>query len=364
MKKWLVRLGIFIAVTAAIPAVGLVLDELDYQTASGRIKNEQLETIRADWQGNTLDQRTRFMDERNPFVPRTLDLLKWRFGDRPSLKEKQTDTWRVEVKDPSAFLSSSSDGILWLGHASFYIRIGGIGILTDPVFGEPTFLKRLQAVPSSLEKLTDVDYVLISHDHRDHMDEVSLRSIASKFPNAVFLAGLRSEDVLREWVTPTNSVMTAGWFQRFDLGTQDVKIYFHPVRHWSRRWLMDTNWRLWGSYVIEVGETTIYFGGDSGYADHYKRAAELFPDIDYFLISIGGYEPRWFMKPNHITPGEAVAAFHDAGAKVLIPMHYGTFELSDELSSQPLQLLRSEAEAAGVGDRIRPLAIYESIAIQ
>jgi L-ascorbate metabolism protein UlaG (beta-lactamase superfamily) len=363
MRKWLIRLVIVIAAIAAIPTAGLLLDAVDHQTPADHIKNERLETIKRDWPGNTLDQKGRFMDERNPFVPNGLDLLKWRFGDRPLLEEKHADAWRVDVKDPAEFLSSNTDGMLWLGHASFFIRLGDIGILTDPVFGEPAFLKRWQAVPSPLEKLTDVDYVLISHDHRDHMDEATLCAIAGRFPEAVFLAGLRSEDVLREWVTPTNEIETAGWFQRFDLDTQGLKIYFHPARHWSRRWLLDTNWRLWGSYVIEAGETVIYFGGDSGYADHYLQAAEHFPDIDYFLISIGGYEPRWFMEPNHVTPGEAVAAFRDARAKYLIPMHYGTFDLSDEPPSQPLQLLRREAEAAGLGDRIRPLAINESILI-
>lgn len=363
MRKWLFRSLIVIALIAAIPIGGIILNLLDYQTFSHRVRDEQLHTTKADWPGNALDQSNRFMDERNPFLPNTLDLIKWRFGARPFAEEKKNDPWRVEVKDPSAFLASDNDGIMWLGHATFYIRLKGVAILTDPVFGEPAVLRRVVAVPSPLEKIRDVDYVLLSHDHRDHMDEETLRAIAVKFPNAAFLAGLRSEDVLNEWKTPTNPVLTAGWFQQFDL-PQDIKIYFHPVRHWSRRFLLDTNWRLWGSFVIQQNDTTIYFGGDSGYAEHYRELSELYPGIDYLLVGIGAYEPRWFMYPNHNSPEDALTGFRDSGARTLIPMHHGTFDLSDEPPSQPLRLLLEAANRAGIRDRVKPLAINESMAIE
>lgn len=368
MKKWLKWLVIIVLLLMAVPVVGLVLEAVDSQTVERRIRNDELVTLKADWPGNALDQKSRFMDERNPFLPSTSNLLKWKLGTNPFKVEKHNDPWQIEVKDPSEFLAGNTDGILWLGHASFYIRLGGVGILTDPVFGEPGPLKRLVPVPSQLDKFRDVDYILLSHDHRDHMDEQSLRDIAAKFPNAAFLAGLRSEDVLNEWKTPTNDVLTAGWFQQFKLTknapNDHVKITFLPVRHWSRRWLMDTNWRLWGSYVIQHGGTSIYFGGDSGYSAHYGEIGELFPEIDYFLIGIGAYEPRFVMEPNHNSPAEAFKAFQDSGAKTLVPMHYGTFDLSDEPPGQPLSLLLHEAERAALRSRVKPLAINESIVIK
>jgi L-ascorbate metabolism protein UlaG (beta-lactamase superfamily) len=196
------------------------------------------------------------------------------------------------------------------------------------------------------------------------MDENSLRKIAKKFPHAAFLAGLRSEDVLKDWTTPTNTVMTAGWFQKFDIPDDRVKIYFLPARHWSRRSLLDTNWRLWGSYIIQVGGKTIYFGGDSAYSESYKEIGALFPRIDYFIVGIGAYEPRWFMEPIHKDPEESVQSFIDANGGTLIPMHYGTFDLSDEPPSQPLERLRNAARDAGVEDRVRPLAINEALLIE
>jgi L-ascorbate metabolism protein UlaG (beta-lactamase superfamily) len=318
--------------------------------------------IKPGWPGTPVDQKDRFMNDEYPFLPRGLDLIKWKAGGNSLKAEKENDTGRLEVKDPREFLESDSDGIMWLGHASFYIRLNGRGIVTDPVFGDPTLLRRFVPVTSPLDDIKRVDYVLLSHDHRDHMDEATLRAIAAKFPDAKFLAGLRSEDVLSEWKTASNPVRTAGWFESFgELGTADLKIYFLPVRHWSRRGLFDTNWRLWGGYVIQTPETTIYFGGDSGYGRHYKETGELFPKIDYFLIGIGAYEPRWFMEPNHNNPSDAMKAFIDSGARNLIPMHYGTFDLSDEPPSQPLQLLQKEAERRGVADKVKPLAINESI---
>ena len=361
MRKWLTRVGGLVLILIGALLLMAAWSEADSAMLTGYKQNDELRTIKNDWPGTPVDQKDRFMNHEFPFLPSMVELLKWQLGGNPQETAKQNDTGRLEVRDPRGFLESGDDGILWLGHASFYVRVNGASILIDPVFGEPRFISRFVAVASPLEHIRNVDYVLLSHDHRDHMDENTLRAIAQKFPNAKFLAGLRSEDVLGEWKTPTNPVGTAGWFQEFSLADNRLQIYFLPVRHWSRRGLMDTNWRLWGGYVIQSEAATIYFGGDSGYGRHYREARELFPNIDYFLIGIGAYEPRWFMEPNHNNPADVVKAFIDSGAKTLVPMHYGTFNLSDEPPSQPLEFLLDEASKAGIRDRVRPLAINESL---
>jgi L-ascorbate metabolism protein UlaG (beta-lactamase superfamily) len=328
-----------------------------------RVKNESLPIVKPGFDGNKVDGRGRFVDEHDPYLPSLWQVLKWKLGDHPLKKAKRNDKWRVEVRDPRDFLDTTNDGIMWLGHASFYIRVRGVGFLTDPVFGDPTFLTRFVPVPSQLDAIPQVDHVLISHDHRDHMDETSIKAITKKFPNATLHAGLKSEDLLRKWRRPTNAVMTAGWFQEFQVEDRDVRIYFLPAQHWARRGLLDTNRRLWGSYIIQVHDTTIFFGGDSAYSKYYCEIGELFPRVDYFITGIGAYEPRWFMKPIHKSPDEAVQAFVDMNAGVLIPMHYGTFDLSDEPPGQPLRDLTTAAKAAGVEDKLRPLAINEAILI-
>jgi len=364
MKKWLKRMGALVLIIVGAFLLILAWTETDTAVQKGYKQNDGLRTIKDGWPGTPVDQKDRFMNHEFPFLPSTVDLLKWKLGGNDLKQEKANDNGRLEVKDPRAFLSSNDDGILWLGHASFFIRVNGVSILTDPIFGTPPIVKRFVDVPSPLENIKQVDYVLLSHDHRDHMDETTLRAIAQKFPNAKFIAGLRTEDVLNDWKTPTNSVQTAGWFQKFELGDDRIKIFFVPVRHWSRRGLLDTNWRLWGGYVIQTDATTIYFGGDSAYGRHYRETAELFPKIDYFLIGIGAYEPRWFMNPIHNNPADAVRAFVDSGASFLIPMHYGTFDLSDEPPSQPLRLLMEEAEKNGIAGKVKALAINESLLME
>lgn len=363
MKKWLKRIAVLVLLTLTVLLAAAFWSDSDVQRLSGRLKNDDLSVIKDGWPGNPIDQRGRFINDEFPFLPKIGDLLKWQLSGNKFKEEKRADASLLEVRDPSAFFAGDADGILWLGHASFFIRLDGVSILTDPIFDTPTFVRRFVEVPSPLEKIKKVDYVLLSHDHRDHTDETSLRKIAAKFPEATFIGGLGMEDIFKEWKTPTNSVKTAGWFQKFDT-SGPVAFHFVPVRHWSRRGLFDTNKRLWGGYVIRGKAATIYFGGDSGYGRHYKEVGELFPGIDYFLIGIGAYEPRWFMEANHNNPSDVIKAFRDAGARTLVPMHYGTFDLSDEPPSQPLKNLFEEADKAGLREKIKVLAINEDLPIE
>jgi L-ascorbate metabolism protein UlaG (beta-lactamase superfamily) len=362
MKKWFIRIvgGLLLLICALVLTVFL-LDEYDTNVIAKYVRNENLPTIKANWQGTPIDAKGRFVNAEYPYLSKTIDLLKWRLGERPFKTEKENDKERLEILDPTAFLQSDRDGILWLGHASFFIRIGGKSLLLDPVYGNPSLITKYVDAPSPLENLKNVDYILLSHDHRDHTDETTLKQLFRKFPNVEILAGLEMDDLLNDWKTPTNRAQTAGWYQQFQTNSEDLKIYFLPIRHWSRRGLFDMNKRLWGGFIIQSAGKTIYFGGDSGYGSHYKEAAELFPKIDYFLIGIGAYEPRWFMEANHNNPADAIQAFTDAKAETLIPMHYGTFDLSDEPPSQPLKLLKTEAEKAGIADKVKALKIGESI---
>ncbi len=364
MKKWLLSIGAALTFGLAGLTILIIWTDYDLSVVKRYVKNETLRTIKPNWPGTPVDQKGRFVNEEFPFIIKMRDLLKWQVSPNPFKKAKESDTTRLEVKDPSTFLNSNADGILWLGHASFLIRLNGINILLDPVFGKPPLIKEYVEVPSPLDKIRTVDLVLISHDHRDHADETTLRLVAQKFPTAIFLGGLGMEDIFDEWKTATNDVRTAGWFQQFIVPEEKVKIFFVPVRHWSRRGIFDTNKRLWGGFVIQSDLATIYFGGDSGYGRHYKEVGELFPKIDYFLIGIGAYEPRWFMEPNHNSPGDALKAFQDSGAKTMVPMHFGRFDLSDEPPNEPLRALIAEANSIGINDKIMVLSINESLNIK
>lgn len=363
MKKWIVRIfcGLLLIFVVVITSA-FVMEKIDKAVIAKYVRNENLKTVKATWQGTPVDKKGRFVNAEFPFLPKMTDLLKWQLSTNPQKAEKASDAERLQILDPADFLQSERDGILWLGHASFFIRLGGKSILIDPIFGKPPFVKTFVDVPSPVEKLKAVDFVLLSHDHRDHADEQTNRQIAEKFPGAKFFAGLEMQDILNDWKTATNEVQTAGWFQQFDTRTDDLKIVFVPVRHWCRRGLFDTNKRLWGGFVIQGGgRKTIFFGGDSGFGSHYSEVAALFPEIDYFIVGIGAYEPRWFMEPNHNSPSDAIKAFLDSKAKYLMPMHFGTFDLSDEPPGEPIRLLKQQAAEKNLSDKLRVLQIFESL---
>lgn len=359
MKKWAIRVGIIFVIILIGIAVFIFLEETDKSVVKTYVRNENLPTVRADWQGTPLDEKNRFVNHEFPFLPSPLDLLKWQTSKNPQREEKLNDTKRLQIFNADDFLQSEKDGIIWLGHAAFLIRLNGKNILIDPVFGNPRFIRKYLDFPSPVEKIRQLDYVLVSHDHRDHCDETTLKEIARKFPEAKFYGGLRMDELFKTWFP--NEAQGAGWFQQFKLSDEKIKIFFLPVRHWCRRGLADTNHRLWGGFVIQGAGKTIYFGGDSGYGSHYRETSEIFPEIDYFLIGIGAYKPRWFMEANHNSPEDAVQAFIDSKAKTLVPMHYGTFDLSDEPPNEPLRLLQEEAEKHYLSDKLKPLNINESI---
>ena len=187
MKKWLSRIGFVVLIIIGALFLIAAWAETDRTVLEGYKQNDELRTIKPGWQGTPVDEKDRFMNHEFPFLPSMADLLKWKLGGNNFKQEKENDTGRLEVKDPRPFLSSNEDGILWLGHASFFIRINGVSILTDPIFGKPPVVRRFVEVPSPIDDLKQVDYVLISHDHRDHMDETTLRAIAEKFPKAAQL---------------------------------------------------------------------------------------------------------------------------------------------------------------------------------
>ncbi|MDQ6785369.1 MAG: MBL fold metallo-hydrolase [Acidobacteriota bacterium] len=361
MKKVLIVIGGISAMVLYAVIIVILFDERDESVIKNYVRNENLPTVKADWQGTPVDEKGRFANYEHAFLPKISDLLKWQLNGNPQKAEKEADKTRLAVFDPTEFLQNERSGILWLGHAGFFIRIGGANIIVDAVFGKPPLVKTFVDVPSPIDKIRRVDYILISHDHRDHADEATVKQLTQKFPDAKILAGLGMEDLLGDWKTPTNDLQTAGWFQQFALPDEKLKIFFLPTRHWARRGLFDTNKRLWGAFIIQAEDKTIYFGSDSGYGSHYKDLAALFPKIDVAILGIGAYSPRWFMKPNHSSPEDALQAFVDSKAALMIPMHFGRFDLSDEPPGEPLSLLKDAAEKDKLTDKIKVLQINESL---
>ena len=171
----------------------------------------------------------------------------------------------------------------------------------------------------------------------------SIIQVCKYNPSAIILTGLEIGKVLKKWGIK-NEILEAGWYQQFNI-SDDITIDYLPSQHWSRRWITDTNINLWGSFMIndKRSNKTIYYAGDSGYAPHFAEIGNDY-SIDIAMIGVGAYEPQWFMKSAHTGPSEAIMAFSDLKAKFWIPMHYGTFDLSDEPIYYSEQILREQDE--------------------
>jgi L-ascorbate metabolism protein UlaG (beta-lactamase superfamily) len=239
--------------------------------------------------------------------------------------------------------TSSQDSLIWLGHASYLIRLAGVTILIDPVWLENWALKRFSELPFDPNQLRDVDYILLSHDHRDHCDEATLTLLGQLVPTAKILTGLNMSTLLQPWL-PKNTIQEAGWYQSYDL-SQSIRITFVPTRHWAKRGLFDTNQRLWGGFYLESQDKSIYFMGDSGDGPHFKQIAETLGSPDLALMGVGAFKPEWFMHPSHTSPSDAAKAFREMGAKKFVPMHFGTFDLADERLLEPLDWLQDNPAA-------------------
>ncbi len=313
-------------------------------------------------QGARISSDGRYYHPDFPFELHWTDILKWKSSKNPYAEQKKQDTWRPKVVKDDSFFHHTHDTKVWLGHASFFFRLNGVNILVDPVFGKISpFMPRHSELPVSPDKFTNLDLLLITHDHRDHCDEDSLKLLLRNNPQATVVTGLGMAKLIKPWLPKGQGqgqkIVEMDWHQQLRLDKLDLSISYLPTRHWCRRWLTDMNIRLWGAFVLETPDTTIYFGGDSGYGHHFAQTAQLFPKIDYALLGIGAFAPEWFMKSNHMSPSDAWQAFHDLGARTLVPMHYGTFDLSDEPIGEPERLLRDLANGT---DKVDFLTIGES----
>ena len=248
--------------------------------------------------------------------------------------------------------------ITWIGHATVLLQAGGLSMLTDPIWSPDVsgvFRRFAPAgVPGPL--LPPIDLVLVSHSHRDHLDEPTVRALGPA-PTYVVPLGLggwfRARGLSRvvelDWWETTEVVGARG-------GRAIVTMV--PAQHWSQRSVADQNRSLWGGYVVDAGERRFYFAGDTGYPAAFREIGRRFPGLDYALLPIGAYAPRWFMAPQHMSPEDAATAFRELGARALVPIHWGTFFLTDEPMDEPPKRLR--AALGGDANRILQLAIGES----
>jgi L-ascorbate metabolism protein UlaG (beta-lactamase superfamily) len=239
-------------------------------------------------------------------------------------------------------LGSGQTAVTWVGHATTAIQLGGLLVLTDPVWSRRIPGVRPRYTPPGVEwgALPRVDAVVISHNHLDHLDAPTIRRLPRD--TAMLVPG-----GLGWWLRRLGfrHVTELDWWESTTLGT--VEFTLVPAHHWSRRTLVDTCRSLWGGWMLTAPGSRVYFCGDSAYGPYFGEIAGRFPDIDVALLPVGAYQPRWFMKATHMDPREAVRACGDLGARRMVPIHWGTFALSAEPVLAPIEVTRAEWAAAG-----------------
>ncbi len=276
------------------------------------------------------------------------DLLRWQFGLHDE-RRPRTPATGVEVpvhaNDGRALRAARNDALTWVGHATYLVQLGGVSALIDPVMSTRLSGVIRRNVDPGLDwsALPKIDVVLVTHNHRDHMDAATLAKLG---PDPVYVVPRG----LGKWFARAklNRVVEMDWWQQEEV--EGLAVTFVPSQHWSRRGFADENTSLWGGFVLERRGLRVYHSGDTAWFEGFAEIRRRCGPIHSAMLPIGAYAPRWFMKTQHMDPSDAIRAFRALGAERFVAMHWGTFKLTDEDLREPPALLRELWERDGLPD--------------
>lgn len=289
---------------------------------------------------NPQKKKGRYINPHTQDLKRTLwDFVLWQSGfyNEQDLCKNPPDGFSYPAES-SAFDPAQPTSAVWLGHSTYLVECHGLSFLTDPLFSSHcspvpfSALKRQHPAPLAIADLPQLNFILLSHNHYDHLDAKSMMEIHRRFPQVMFIVPRG----VKRWFTRRGieSVIEMDWGSSYQRG--GLCITAVPAQHFSGRSFWDKNRTLWCGYVVEYKGKTFYFAGDTGYNPiQFKEIGERWKSIDLSLIPIGTYVPKVFMQPVHINPEEAVKIHCDVGSKLSLGMHWKTFLLSDEPANRP-----------------------------
>lgn len=286
--------------------------------------------------------------------PSFSDLMKWRRErSKKDIPDADSYNFPMAENDPSFLQSNRTQNTLtWIGHATLLLQINGINILTDPHFSKRASPvqwagpERTTPPGIAIKDLPPIDLVLISHSHYDHLDNGSIKKLLKQQPNTqpTFAVPLK----LKSWFEKrgAKSVIELDWWQS---RTQETfKVTALPVQHWSKRNVFTENDTLWAGWLLEIKGFRFFFAGDTGYAPLFKELGKSHGPFDLCAIPVGAYEPRWFMKSQHVDPREALSMHQDLGCKRSVGIHWGTFVLTDEPLDEPVKRIKELRPELGI----------------
>lgn len=267
-------------------------------------------------------------------------IFKWIKGSEDAVPRYPLPSERF---DRDSFLKNSNGiGVVWFGHSTVLLNIEGNIVLTDPVFSKnpsPVHVGNKAfdfVMTTEAEDLPDIDAVILSHDHYDHLDMETIQKLRDK--TKLFLVPLGVAAHLIRWGIPEDRIVELDWWQNHTLNGK-IRFTAAPARHFSGRGLTDRDETLWCSWVVQTGGRRVFFSGDSGYGKHFKQIGEKFGPFDLAMMECGQYGNDWPLI--HMKPEETLAAFDDLKGKVLLPVHWGKFKLSLHSWTDPVERIRA-----------------------
>jgi L-ascorbate metabolism protein UlaG (beta-lactamase superfamily) len=278
------------------------------------------------------------------------DLLKWRFSEKPAEWPERAPAAQDK---PPARVEGADIRISYVGHASLLIQTHGVNLLVDPVWAErasPVSFagpKRVNAPGIALDHLPQLDAVLVSHNHYDHLDTTALAWLARHRPAPVLTP--LGNDVIMKSADAAIAARAYDWGARVEVA-RGVFVHLEPAYHWSARGVFDKRMALWCAFVIETPSGPIYHIADTAFADGgaFRAVRAKHGEPRLAILPIGAYEPRWFMRDQHINPEEAVGILEIVGARQAMAHHWGTFQLANEDIHAPPRALSAALEKNGV----------------
>ena len=266
------------------------------------------------------------------------------FNSDPNSKPNQNiDVQKIDSINIANY--NASTRFIWFGHSTFLLQIEGKNILIDPMFGDvpaPNPLlgsKRFSnELPIEIEKLPQIDAVLITHDHYDHLDYESIQKLKSKVK--MFYTPLGVGIHLKSWGIKEEQIIELDWWQEVNL--DELTIRSTPAQHFSGRGLTDREKTLWCSWIIQSDNENLFFSGDSGYASHFKEIGDKYGPFDLAFMECGQYNTLWPLV--HMFPEETAKAGIDVKAKKIMPIHWGAFKLAPHSWIDPVERLTKKAK--------------------